>query len=471
MSGHRRLSQRENSTPDPLPQGPLGAGNATSERGTILAVDARRQAYRVATNTGRDLHVGRLKSHPGDNAMLPAQTPVLISWASGIPYIAGVFPAEVRTPEYDEPHSVTDVDGHGGNDPVLSNSMGIDARSPGEPRDTLPGDAVLLSPDGASVGALQGKIAQLRGGPLAKVQAFGEDDVVKIVAGLLHIVTWMGESKVVNNDGKTSFIWRGGTDQLTQTGPDEQRHTIKLDVGYTGDVIRLEVCDRMGRALFRFHVDSSGACELFAAGGMNQQSGAAEGQEHPVRFHGTRVTEIAGAETSTVSGAVSHTYQSSRSYSVSGDATETIGGASARTVGGASIDAVTGDRTESTGGKLRSTTVGEVTHVSSGVYAVKTTGANITLNPAGGKTIIETVAGVPDRIQLGSAARSHAVKFEELSAAVAALAARLSTVHALVATHFHTALGPVVGVSAQLPTLAQPVRIDISAAKAPQVQL
>jgi len=469
MTRPRRPSERENSTPNPLPLGPLaGGGNAPDERGTILAVDARRHTYRVATNTGRDLRVGRLKAHPNDNALLPARTPVMISWSAGIPYIVGCLPTEVETVTDDEPHSVTDVDGHGGNDPVLTNSMGIDARDPSQPRDILPGDNVLLSPDGASVGALQGKIAQLRGGPLAKVQAFGEDDVVKIIAGLLHVVTWMGESKVVNNDGKTSFIWRGGTDQLTQTGPDEQKHTIRLDVGYTGDVIRLEVCDRLGHALFRFHVSSTGVCELFAAGGLNQQSGAAESQEHPVRFHGARVTEIAGAERSQVSGAVEHTYQSSRTYVVDGDASDTIGGTERRAIGGNASLEVTGDYAQRTGGKITTTTVGAVTHSSSGAYSVKTLGATITLDPGPGQTVIATAAGVPDRIKLGSGAVSHAVKFEELSATVATLAARLTVVHGLVAAHFHTAFGPGAGVSVPLAPLTQAVLIDMSAAKATQ---
>jgi hypothetical protein len=240
-----RPSGRLNTQPDPLiPQGmadprgagPLagatGAGTPHVERGTILSCDARGQVYRVALNSGRTMQMGRIRSHPGDMTLLPPRTIVVVTWALGLPYIMGVLPPEVASVDSETPQSITDVTGHGGDDPVLQRNLGANSRAPDEPRDILPGDFVGTSPDGASVSALHGKVAQLRGGALAKVQAFGDSDLVQIVTGLYRMISWMGESRILNEDGKTSFVWRGGTDQITQTGADEENYTIRLDVAH-----------------------------------------------------------------------------------------------------------------------------------------------------------------------------------------------------------------------------------------------
>lgn len=470
MPPSKRGSQREASVPQELPVGPYTGGSQHKERGTIISVDANRHVYRVATNSGRDLRVGRIKSHPGDMTLLPLQTPVRIDWSMGIPYIDGILPPEVQEDDDKVPHSVTDVDGHGGNDPVLSQGMGINSRAPDEPRDLMPGDAALLSPDGASVAALQGKIAQLRAGPLAKVQAFGEDDLVSITAGLLKIQTWMGEASVVNNDGKTSYIWRGGTDQLTQTGPDEERWTIRLDVGYTGDVVKFEVCDRTGRALFRFHVDSTGACELFAAGGLNQHSGSEQGQTHPQRFHGTRMLEVAGRDEVRVTDAVAHVYESSRSYEVGGDSADVVSGSYTLDVGGNRQDTITGNSDARVNGSATWTVRGATQFNVSGAYGVKTTGGTIRLDPGAGQTVIAT-GGALDGIKLGSNARSHAVKYEELSLAISALTQKLDGVMRLIATHTHPVAGPTATASLILATIAAALPANLSAAKSSQVLL
>lgn len=464
----KRPSQREASVHNAIPTAPFSAGVHHDERGTILAVDANRHIYHVATNTGRELRVGRLKSHPNDMSLLPARTPVLVCWVAGLPYIAGVLPAEVEENNDVVPQSVTDVDGHGGNDPVLSQSYGVSARAPDEPRDLLPGDAALLSPDGASLAALQGRIAQVKGGPLAKLQAFGEDDLVTITAGLFRLVTWMGESRVENNDGKTSYIWRGGTDQLTQTGPDESRWTIRLDVGHTGDVVKFEVCDRTGRSLFRFHVNAEGACELFAAGGMNQYGGSAEGQEHPQRFQGTRTTEISGRDEVRVAGAVSHVYESSRTYEVGGDADETVVGNFGMQVGGNREATVTGNDVARVNGSATWAVRGSTQFNADGGYGVKTLNNTIRLDPGTGQTVIET-GGAMDGVKLGTRATSHAVKYEQLAVAVATLGQKLDVAMALIASHGHVVTGAAAAPAPSLTPITTPLPADITSAKATQV--
>ena len=451
----------------PRGAGPLtGGGVAQMERGTIISVDARGHVYRVALNSGRTMQMSRVRTHPGDLTLLPLQTPVVVTWALGLPYILGVLPNEVAAAPEENPQSVTDVPGHGGNDPVFQRNMAAVARAPGEPIDVMPGDFTGLSPDGASVAALHGQVAQIRGGSLAKVQAFGASDTVQIIAGIYRLISWMGESKIINNDGKTSFIWRGGTDQITQTGPDEEKYTIRLDVGQTGDVIRLEVLTREGQVVFRFHVSATGACEIFAAGGINQHGGGATSDVNPVRFQGQRQTAVSGSSTERVNGSVTNRCDGSHRRDVGGDDTRNIGGSqSIYVTQDHSLD-VSGDSEETIAGKKSVTGVEGISHdtLGPGVYEVKTQAGNIELTPGVAKFQVKTA--VPDAIELGFSATSHVTKFEELQVALNALKLQLDLAMALIASHFHPPSGPTFTAPAPtLAPLASPLPFDMSLAR------
>lgn len=470
-----RPSRRANTTPDPLaPQGsggPFSWGTANQiERGTILSVDANGQVYHVALNSGRALHMGRLLSHPGDSTLLPARTPVVVTWALGLPYILGVLPPEVAANPAVTPSSVTDVPGHGGDDPVLSRPMGAVARAPDAPRDVMPGDFVGRSPDGASVSALHGQVAQLRGGPLAKVAAFGDTDSVQILAGLLRVVTWMGESRIVNDDGKTSFIWRGGSDQLTQTGADEESYTIKLDVGHEGGVIRLEVCTREGQCLFRFRVTNDGACELYAAGGMSQHGGSSQSQSHPIRFHGERVTEVAGGDVHTVYGDVATSCEGSRAENTGSNLSTVVGNDQTISIGGDRSDLVVGRSLCSVGSHARTAVGGncELTVTGSGSYAVKTVSGPIRFSPGG---VFEVLGNLVDQVRLGTGADFHATRFEALQAYLDAKFADLDGRLALVALHAHGVSGPVANPSPTIATVGTSTPVDLGPAKSHGVKI
>jgi hypothetical protein len=409
--------------------------------------------------------------------LLPVQTTVVVTWALGLPYILGVLPQEVSPDSEEIPQSVTDVPGHGGQDPALARGMAANARAPEEPRDIMPGDFVGLSPDGASVSALHGQVAQIRGSSLAKVQAFGDNDLVRIVGGVLETITWMGESRVVNNGGKTSFIWRGGTDQITQTGPDEQKYTIRLDVGHTGDVIRLEVCNRVNQVLFRFHVSAAGACEIFAAGGLNQHGGGAPTHVSPTRIHGSRETQVTGASSERVAGNSSHTCQGRHQRDIAGDDIRNVGGGQSIYVTNNHTLQVSGDSEETVVG-AKSVTGGQgISHEVLGEsdYAVKAEAGDITFTPTTGS--FKVLTANPGAIEFGFSPVSHAVKFEELQSSLASFKAQLDTLLSIVRSHEHfvptTPGGPVylATPSAVLAAgLSAPLSLDLSSARSRTVK-
>lgn len=470
-------SQRGNNVADPLipnnmadPRGPgpltTGAGGHL-ERGTVISVDAENHVYRVALNSGRTMQMARIRSHPGDLVLLPIRTQVVVTWALGLPYIMGVLPPEVAADTTATPQAVTDVPGHGGQDPVLQRSMGAVARAPSEPNDILPGDVNGLSPDGASVSALHGKVAQLRGGPLAKVQAFGETDRVRIVTGIFDLISWMGESKIVNNGGKTSYVWRGGTDQVTQTGADEEKYTIWLDVGHTGDVILLQVKNRQHQVVFRFHVSASGACEIFAAGGLNQHGGGAESDVNPTRIHGSRETEVAGASTERVAGNSTHTCEGAYRRNISGDDNRNIGGGQSIYVTNDHQLQVGGNSEEVVAGNKAVTGVQGIAHdvLGDSSYEVNAQAGNMVFTPVSGK--FQVVTAQPDAIELGVNPASHAVKFEELQSILMGFKAQLNTMFQMIRNHTHviTPSGAVAPSVELVGGLSAPLALDMYTAK------
>lgn len=468
------------------------------ERGVIMAVDAQQQMYRVHLNSGRTMLMARLRTHPGDVVVLPVGVFVMVSFALGMPYILGVLPPESAVVNEENVTSVTDVDGHGGEDPLLGRSMGVTSRGPNEPVDVVPGDFVGTAPNGSSVSALHGKVAQMRGSPLAKVQAFGDNDLVQIIAGVMRTVTWMGESKVVNDEGKTSFQWRGGTDQLSQTGGDEERYTIKLDVGHTGNMINLEVCNRDNQAVFRFHVSPEGQVELYAAGGFNQHSGDNDAAVHPVNYHGSVAEVVTGGASRQVSGDVTETHEGNRTETVSGNHAVTVGQDSSLTVsrdqnvsvGGNSTTVVTGDMAVNTMGDCKTmvigpgkvhsvkTTGGDVTvETQLGAFDVATTGGTISLNALTGQmrltaSIIELLAstgsislGAPSsNITIGSGAVSGAVRWEQLNVILQTLVGEINVMRGLLAAHVHV---PPTLPSVSLSPVATPIILDLSEARSP----
>ena len=389
--------------------GPFHAAPQTVERGTVISSDARRYVHQVALNNHRVLNgVARIQSTVGDVSVLPPRTTVAVLMGLGEPYIIGVLPSEAQAVDGEVPDNVTGTTGHGGEDPVLNRNMGATARSAGEPRDLLPGDAVMRSPDGAAVGALHGKLALLRGGPLAQVRAHGNDDLLELIGGVVRMITWMGESQYVNDDGKTSFIWRGGADQLTETGADENAYTVRLDVGHTGDLVNFEVTTPTGQSLFRFHVASDGRMSVTSRGGFDVTSGADREMPSDVHVHGSQLLEVEGAQSVRVSADADASYQGNRTTSVSTNDTLSVGQDQVLRVnrdvdlnaGGTVTHTSTGNftRTAAQGDLKDEVTQGKFTsHVAIGEYHITVDQGDITIDANGSKIVIHN-AGDMDLI-------------------------------------------------------------------------
>ena len=415
---------------------PIAAPPGGLERGTILHVDARRHSYRVQLNSGRILVMGRFRRDRHDSTLLLQGDNVAVSFALGVPYIIAVLPLETLLADDGVGDSLTGAEDHGSRDAVLDAGHSVNGRNPTDPTDILPGDALLRAPDGATVAALRGQHAMLRGGPLAAVEAFGRGDLVKIIAGLLETFTWMGYSKVINENGKTSFIWRGGADQLTQTGPDEECFTLRLDLGHTGDLCRFEVTDREGRAVFRLHVSPRGHLEIFAADGATYTHGNAASSSFDTTHHGHARQEITQDLTVHVGG----------QYVVRSERGAQLGTATLlELIAGTQLNAIATDTfSAQSGGQM----------LLSAASALSLRGAGITLTPTAGTTLSLNTS-TPGGVVCGTGATNSGVLFEPLQTELERLSNQVNTLSRAFALHAHSVSAPTIPTNASyaVPTI------------------
>lgn len=407
----------------PYASAPLGSGSAAKhlERGTVLSVDARRHVYRVALASGRTVTASRILPDPSDATLLQEHTAVAVTFDLGAPYILGVLPP--GTAHNDEGSAISGQDGHGGQDPVFDRGLPANGRNINTPTDIMPGDAARVAPGGATVAALRGGVATLAGGPLARIDAFGAEDRLRLLAGELRVETWMGTSEVVNEDGRVSYRWRGGSDQMTQTGAGEGRYTLHLDVGHSGDLVLFRVTNREGQDLFRVHVTPEGRVELLASGGVALHGGDRDDAQHETSHHGSRTHHTTRNETHEVGGART-------THVGDGDRLEVDGGYEVIAVGAVNI--VGADRwVAQSGGELVLNAAGRARISGDGVTIVAGLTSDVLLDVTGN-----------DRVRVGRSATSHAVKHEELVQALAPLVNAVNELRRVFATHSHPGAGP-----------------------------
>ena len=308
-----------------------GVGNASDaysmcEWGTVADVQADRYTYTVKTLKGRMLQgVPRKRMHPSDIALLPLGTTVIVRHDLGLPIIDGVLDIPA-TPSTTTGVPTTGATGFGGQGLNQTTNTSVGSyRSAAEPTDMLPGDMLSGNRSGARVGVLEGGVAMLRGSPMAQVRAYALQDLVEIISRNFRHITDMGIFEVTNADGRVNMSFRGATDQLGETGGDEENWTIRMDLGSVGDLFDFQLTTPQGQTLFKIHVDAGGRCEIFGLDGVIIQSGSQNDEPH-IADHATDVIEnIGGDHTVTVTGDETVTVQGGRTDTVDGSSTVSVG--------------------------------------------------------------------------------------------------------------------------------------------------
>lgn len=458
--------------------GRLGGPGEAERRGefaTVINYQTDRYTATVRTERGRTLTgVPRLRSSSGEIVALPPGAEVLLTYDYGMPLILGVLTIPAAGNEGSDALPVSEITDVGGNaaDASTITSRG-NFRLASEPRDVIPGDWVQTGSDGSLFALLGGGTAVMRGSALAQVRAHMLQDLIEIISRNYRQVTDMGEFTISNNDGHVNMRFRGASDQLTETGVDEERWTIKMDLGSEGDIFNFELCTPTGQTLFKIHVDSSGSCEIFGVNGVALTSGSRAGGRH--------VEEHTADSTRTITGNRESTTRGDETRVIDGNASTTIGGncelnayadmsifAGRDTTLGAGRNLflnVLGDTTAPTGNALTFdissgnwvVNVGAATSPL-GKAEINTQTGDINLKSILGGTInldtplgniktmsqtIKIVTAMPDSVILGGETlTSHLVKYEELER-------HLQSIYAAIDAHTH----PVSGTATNAPTV------------------
>lgn len=306
--------------------GNTGDTNTSGEFGTVITFDSNTLAAVVRTERGRVLHgVPCLRSNPGEVAPLPTGTEVAISYAYGPPIIVGCISFPSTKNENTPSFSITDASGFGGQGLNQSEFPEGNYRRPGEPTDLIPGDWAAVGPDGNGFARLGGGTSIMKSGPMSQIRTHSINDLVEIFSRNFRHVTDMGEMKITNEGGKINWSFRGGVTQRTEAGPDEEKWTIRADLGATGDVFNFELTTPGGQTLFKFHVDASGHCEIFGINGVNIASGNRYNGTHAEEHNGDSTKNVGGNQSSNIAGGATHTYGGTLKETIGGNLETTAG--------------------------------------------------------------------------------------------------------------------------------------------------
>ena len=322
------------------------------ETATVLDYFPNLHAYTVKGSISGILdHIPRLLQDPGETVILPRGTVVAVHDELGYPVIASVLSSAVLSGVSLNPTKLTEVPNIGGDDPVYAADKGAGYCPPDAPTDTLSGDWVRRSPDGNLLGVLAGGLNVLQSAPMAQIRTHALGELVEILSTNYKHITSMGDFRIQNKEGKTSLIWRAGSDQSDETGANRGHWSIRLDVGATGDLFTFEVTTPEGQSLCRVHMSADGKLELLGVAGIDLTSG----NRGPMRedIAGDHDSEVFGNQTENVKGSVGEYVGGTRDTSISKD--------DGLTVGNNLRETIAGDRNVYVGGKIRQAVQGGAT--------------------------------------------------------------------------------------------------------------
>jgi len=343
MSRNRVKHLEDGSFTKTLASGAAPLINYTADRkkelAEVVSYTASHNAYDVLTrgSPGNPLQPGgkvlrgipAKTSTPGIAAPYATGTAVIIDWDLGFPYIDGALPVNYTAATDDGSGPSTTIGG-GDSSVIVPPDKTLQKHTsyyhvPGTPKDILPGDQVLVTPDGNMVGALRGNYNVMNAGPAtkAKVETFGNRDLVRVTTEDYEVFTGFGTMRVYNAEGRCGVTVRGGSDQLTQTGGSDELWTFKLDIGDSGDYFTMEICDPAGSTQSKVHMTANGRVTILATDGIDLVDGGSTVSHND--YASSVVTKILGSVKELVEGAVNETYASTRTTSISETDQKTVG--------------------------------------------------------------------------------------------------------------------------------------------------
>jgi hypothetical protein len=266
-------------------------------QGSIVGYDSQSDSYSVVVEGAPGDWRSSRKSFPnvvrnktpGIETVLNPAIPVLVDFGSGNqPVIMGsVSTNAVRTATAD----AVAIDAGGMVPPASEVRAGAYFRDPGTPKNMLPGDQFITTPDGNYISVTRGRMNKVFGSHRAQIIVSGMHDAVRVVCENYEHLSAIGELKIQTMDGRSSLSFVGRVDQKSER--DDGRGCIAIDIGDKGQLFKLEIRDASGNMVSQQQFTPSGTINLFSTEVLNTLAG----QDRIENVGGRRYSRIEGDET------------------------------------------------------------------------------------------------------------------------------------------------------------------------------
>jgi len=327
----------------------------------VVRYDAKADAYQVVTQGVRGdpsqpggralIGVPRKVEDPGMIAPLEVGTTVIIDTSLGFPYIDGTLNVNSTRAKGDLSAQTPKLGGADGSliaESQLGDPMPGNFKNVNTPEDVIPGDCVRVAPDGSYIAVLRGKDARVYGGPKAQVRVNGLNDLVQVICEDYEHYNGFGTFKVSNDGGRGNIEIRGGSDQLSQTGGEEEQWTFQVDIGDIGNIFDLRVTSPEGKTLSQIKLTPDGQILLMATKGVdivnagNGPRNEEVGGDKFLRVLGNEKETIEGSSTQQIAGGRSARVSETDKKIVGTDDVASINRHQLTSIGGNRIETVTG---------------------------------------------------------------------------------------------------------------------------------
>jgi len=242
-------------------------------QGTIVAYDPSSHSYTIALegepgnpNEKKNRVIKNVmaqKTVPGLDSVLRSHTPVVVDFGlRNQPFISGVVPmTSSRTATEKAAGSPIDAGGGFFNSSTETLAGGY-CREASTPKNMLPGDHFLSTPDGNYISVQAGRINKVFGSDRAQIIVSGHHDAVRVVCENYEHLSSIGEMRVQTINGRASLSFRGRIDQKTQR--DDGQGCVAFDIGDVGNLVRLQILDNAGRMLSQQQFSPTGKILLLS---------------------------------------------------------------------------------------------------------------------------------------------------------------------------------------------------------------
>lgn len=165
----------------------------------------------------------------GEFKIVRRGTPVVLRLDMGWPIIAQVLPISTDQEAVGRPSFKLDPTGSASGD-LFSSDDGPTFLGR-LPKDMHMGDRGWVGNQGQKLAILDGGVVSMEASPMALVEVNQDEDTLLMAGRNTRLMTGFGNIEFNDRGGKSSFVFEGGTDQITQTGAGKKNWTISAEMG------------------------------------------------------------------------------------------------------------------------------------------------------------------------------------------------------------------------------------------------